>query len=96
MDPLSLVLTALATGAAAAAKDTASQGVKDAYADFLFDRWVSWWVVFRVPRRTVFRVGSRANRGAHYSRTSSSQLFKVSCSTCLQLASSTLSRCHVS
>ncbi len=32
MDPVSLVLTALATGAAAAAKDTASQGVKDAYA----------------------------------------------------------------
>lgn len=32
MDPISLILTALAAGAAAAAKDTASQAVKDAYA----------------------------------------------------------------
>lgn len=31
MDPVSLVLAALATGAVAAAKDTASQAVKDAY-----------------------------------------------------------------
>ena len=32
MDPVSMVLTALATGATAAAQDTASQAVKDAYA----------------------------------------------------------------
>ncbi len=32
MDPISLILTALAAGAAGAAKDTASQAVKDAYA----------------------------------------------------------------
>lgn len=32
IDPISLLLTALAAGAAAAAKDTASQAVKDAYA----------------------------------------------------------------
>ncbi len=32
MDPVSVVLAALAAGAAAAAKDTASQAVKDAYA----------------------------------------------------------------
>ena len=32
MDPTSLLLTALATGAAAATKDTASQAVKDTYA----------------------------------------------------------------
>ena len=31
MDPISLILTALATGAAAAVKDTAGQAVKDAY-----------------------------------------------------------------
>ena len=31
MNPLTLVLTALATGAAAAAKDTAGQAIKDAY-----------------------------------------------------------------
>jgi hypothetical protein len=31
MDPVSLVLAALATGASAAAKDTASQAIKDAY-----------------------------------------------------------------
>lgn len=31
MDPLSLILAALAAGAAAAAKDTASAGIKDAY-----------------------------------------------------------------
>jgi len=32
MDPVSIILVALAAGAAAAAKDTASQAVKDAYA----------------------------------------------------------------
>jgi hypothetical protein len=31
MDPISLILSALAVGAGAAAKDTASQAVKDAY-----------------------------------------------------------------
>jgi hypothetical protein len=31
MDPISLIVTALATGAAAAVKDTAGQAVKDAY-----------------------------------------------------------------
>jgi hypothetical protein len=31
MDPVTMILTALAAGAAAAAKDTASQAVKDAY-----------------------------------------------------------------
>src|SRR5689334_6395674 len=31
MDPVTLILTALAAGAAAAAKDTASQAIKDAY-----------------------------------------------------------------
>ena len=31
MDPISLVLAALAAGASAAAKDTASQAIKDAY-----------------------------------------------------------------
>ena len=31
MDPVSLIVTALATGAGAALKDTASQAVKDAY-----------------------------------------------------------------
>ena len=34
MDPVSVVLAALAAGATAAAKDTASQAVKDAYAGF--------------------------------------------------------------
>ncbi len=34
MEPITLILTALATGAAAAAKDTASQAVKDGYAGF--------------------------------------------------------------
>ena len=33
MDPVSVVLAALAAGATAAAKDTASQAVKDAYAE---------------------------------------------------------------
>lgn len=32
MDPISLIVTALATGAGAAVKDTAGQAVKDAYA----------------------------------------------------------------
>lgn len=32
MDPISLILTALAAGAVDAAKDTASQAIKDAYA----------------------------------------------------------------
>ena len=36
------------------------------------------------------------NLTKHYSRTSLSQLLKGNCSPCLQLASSTLSRCHVS
>lgn len=31
MDPVSLILTAISTGAAAAAKDTASEAIKDAY-----------------------------------------------------------------
>ena len=31
MDPVSLIVTALATGAAAALKDTAGEAVKDAY-----------------------------------------------------------------
>jgi hypothetical protein len=31
MDPISLILSALAVGASAAAKDTASQAIKDAY-----------------------------------------------------------------
>src|SRR6266496_2443071 len=35
-------------------------------------------------------------KNPHYSRTSSSQLLKGNGSPCLQLASSTLSRCHVS
>ena len=34
MDPVTLIASALAAGAAAAAKDTASQAVKDAYAGF--------------------------------------------------------------
>ena len=32
MDPVSIIVTALAAGAAAAAKDTASQAIKDSYA----------------------------------------------------------------
>jgi hypothetical protein len=34
MDPMTLILTALAAGAAAAAQDTASQAVRDGYAGF--------------------------------------------------------------
>jgi hypothetical protein len=42
MEPLTLILTALAAGAAAAAKDTAAQAVKDGYKalkDLILSRW---------------------------------------------------------
>src|SRR6266516_7052720 len=50
----------------------------------------------RVPREASRMILTNNTIKPHYSRTSSSQLLKGNGSPCLQLASSTLSRCHVS
>ncbi|ELS48721.1 hypothetical protein [Microcystis aeruginosa] len=39
MEPISLILAALAAGATGAAKDTAGTAVKDAYESWLFGTW---------------------------------------------------------